>query len=207
MQIVLALFFIYMKKVFRIFIISLLMIFVWPFFLYKKYGNKRYRLENRTIIVANHYSTWDPFYIYMIYGGKKKITFITIKEAKKRFFAGFFTWLFDCIFIDLESNHVLFIRQCMRVLKNDGILCIFPEGYYNPRKYGFLDFKPSFVFLSTKAKANVLPLYIYPESTIFRRSKIYIGDVIPWEKLNEYDDFDCAAMYVQSKVMDYSFLV
>lgn len=179
------------------------MIFLWPFFLYKVYGRKDYRLEGRTIIVANHYSTFDPFFIYMIYW-KQHIRFITIKETKKRLLSRFATWLFDCIYIDHSSNHVLFFRQCLKVLKEDGVLCIFPEGGINPRKEGFFEFKPVFVLLAKRTNAKILPLYIYPELTAFKRSKIYVGDVISPEEISQYEDVEYACAFVQSKIMDYS---
>jgi len=179
------------------------MIFVWPFFLYKRYGRKDYRLEGRTIIVANHYSTFDPYFIYMIYR-RKKIHFITIVETKKRLLSRFATWLFDCIFIDNKSNHVLFFRQCVNVLKNDGILCIFPEGCINPQRAGFFDFKPAFILLAKRTNAKILPIYIYPELTAFKRSKLYIGDIIAPEEIKKYDDVEYACAFVQSKIMDYS---
>jgi 1-acyl-sn-glycerol-3-phosphate acyltransferase len=179
------------------------MIFLWPFFLYKRYGRKDYKLEGGTIIVANHYSTFDPYFIYMIYR-KKRIYFVTIKEAKKRLLSRLATWLFDCIFIDNESNHVLFFRQCVKVLKNDGILCIFPEGEINPQKAGFFDFKPAFILLAKRTKSKILPLYIYPELVAFKHSKIYIGDVITCEEISKYEDVEYACAFVQSKIMDYS---
>ena len=179
------------------------MIFLWPFFLYKRYGRKDYRLEGRTIIAANHHSTFDPFFIYMIYR-KKRIHFITIKETKEKLLSRLAVWLFDCIFIDQNSNHVIFFRQCMRVLKDDGVICIFPEGFVNPRRGSFLSFKPSFILLAKHAKAKILPIYIYPELFFFKKTKVYIGDVIPPEEIAQYEDNEVACAYVQSKILDYS---
>ena len=55
-----------MRVVMRYITICIFLFFAWPYFLYKKYGNTAYKLEKRTIIVANHYSTFDPFFIYLI---------------------------------------------------------------------------------------------------------------------------------------------
>ena len=197
-------FFIYdMKIVFRYFCIGLFLFFTWPFFLYKKYGNKKYKLQGRTLIVANHYSNFDPFFIYLIYG-RKKIYFVTIIETKKKLLSRFVTWLFDCLFIDYNSSNFGFFKQCLEILKNDGIICIFPEGAINPRKRGFFEFKNSFIFLAKKTNANVLPLYIYPALSFFKKSKVYIGDIITPQTLSQYDDLDVASIYVLSKIMDYS---
>ena len=52
-----------MKKILRILFIGLFLFFAWPFFLYRRYGNLAYRPSGNTIIVSNHYSTFDAFFI------------------------------------------------------------------------------------------------------------------------------------------------
>ena len=193
----------YMKKILRFIIVSVLMAIFWPYFLYKKYGIINYKLENKTIIVSNHYSTFDAFFIYLMFR-KKKIYFVTITETKKKILSRFLTWLFDCLFIDYNSANVSFFRKTIEILNNDGIICIFPEGEINPRKYGFFDFKASFVYFAKKTNSKILPLYIYPEVAFFKKSKIYIGDVVTPDEINAFSTLNEASMYVQSKIMDYS---
>ena len=195
-----------MKKVLRSFLVGLFLVFTWPYFLYRKYGNAKYKPENRTIIVANHYSDFDPFFIYLIFR-KQRLRFVTITAVKKKLTSRFVTWLFDCLYIDYQSKNLQFFKDCLRFLKNDGVLVIFPEGAVNPRKAGFFDFKASFVLFARKTNANILPLYIYPELRAFKRTSVYSGDPIRPEEYLGYEDDYCAATHVQSKVMDYSFLV
>ena len=182
--------------------VGLFLLFCWPFFLYRKYGNKDYKLENRTIIICNHYSTFDAFFIYLVYG-KKKIYFVTITETKKRYLSRFVTWLFDCLFIEFEGVNLGFFKQAISILNNDGIICIFPEGVINPRKYGFFDFKCSYIYFARKTNAKILPLFLYPELKAFKRSKLYIGDVINVEDYAQYD-MEGASTFIQSKIMEYS---
>lgn len=194
-----------LRKILRVLTIIIVMVFAWPYFLYKKYGNIGYKLENKTIIVANHYSTFDPFFIYLIYR-RKKIHFVTIIDTKKKILSRYVTWIFDCLFIDYDSKNISFFKKTIDILKNDGIICIFPEGVVNIRKYGFFDFEKSFIYFCLKSKANILPLYIYPEMKLFRKSKIYIGDIVKYEKIKEINDYEKSAIYVQNKVMEYSLL-
>lgn len=72
-----------MKKILRFVISGLFLLLLWPFFLYKRYGDTTYKLTKRTIIISNHYSNFDPFFIYLIYGINKKIHFVTIVETQK----------------------------------------------------------------------------------------------------------------------------
>lgn len=182
------------------------MFVAWPFFLYRKYGNTAYRLEGKTIIVCNHYSTFDAFFIYLIFG-REKIHFVTIAETKKRCLSRFVTSIFDCLFIDYETTNFGFFKRCIDILEKDGVICIFPEGEINPCKVGFFDFKNSFMFFAKKTGAKILPLYIYPELQAFKRSSVYIGEVIGNEEYGRYATYEQATAFVQSKIMEYGNIV
>ena len=195
-----------MKKILRILFIGLFLFFAWPFFLYRRYGNLAYRPSGNTIIVSNHYSTFDAFFIYLMYG-KRRIYFVTIVNVKERCLSRFVTWLFDCLYLDYTKTNYTFFKQCISILRQDGIICIYPEGEINLLKFGFLEFKSSFLILAKKTGASILPIFIYPEYMPFRRTKLYSGDIIGPEEYGIYEDLDEAAMFVQSKIMDYSFRV
>ena len=68
----------------------------------------------------------------------------------------------------------------------------------------FFDFEKSFIYFSLKAKDQILPLYIYYELSFFKKSIVYIGNIIPYKKIEEINDLENAATYVQSKIMEYS---
>lgn len=195
-----------MKRILRVIIVSIFLLFTWPYFLYKKYGNIIQKIEGRTVIISNHYSTFDPFFIYLLYF-KKKITFATIIDAKKKLLSRFVTWLFDCVYINYETNNIQFVKKCLKLLQADGILCIYPEGFINPRKFGFLEFYKSYLLLSEKTKSSILPIYIYPELRPFKRTKLYIGDIISYEEYMKYPDYEERNAYFQGLIMDYSFKV
>ena len=193
-----------MKKIIRLLLACLFWLLLWPYFLYKKYGNADYTLTKRTIIISNHYSNFDAFFIYWIYGRSKKIHFVTIAETKKKLWSRFITWLFDCLYIDSNTNNLVFLKQCIRILNDDGIICIFPEGYVNQRKYGFLEFQASYVFLARKTQAVILPLYIYPELSFFQKTRIYVGEPLKTHDYSHIADRDEVSVYIQSRVMDYA---
>ena len=196
-----------MKKILRLIISCLFLLLLWPFFLYKKYGNKDYTLTDRTIIISNHYSNFDAFFIYWMYGRNKTIHFVTIAETKKKLWSRFITWLFDCLYIDSTTANMKFFREGVRILNDDGIICIFPEGYVNHRKYGFLDFQASFVFFARKTQASILPLYIYPQISFFKKTRIYVGAPIEPHEYSHIVDRDEASMHIQSRVMDYAVII
>lgn len=196
-----------MKKILRLVLSCFFLFLFWPFFLYKRYGNTRYKLTGRTIIISNHYSNFDAFFIYWIYGRNKTIHFVTIAETQKKLWSKFITWLFDCLYIDNTSINMAFFKKCFQILNDDGIICIFPEGYVNHRKYGFLDFKASYVFMARKTQSIILPLYIYPQISFLKKSMIYIGEPLKTKDYNNIADRDVASMHIQSLIMEYASII
>ena len=195
-----------MKKLLRIFFVGFFLIFAWPFFLYKRYGNLSRNLQGNTIIVSNHYSTLDPFFLYLTFR-KRQIRFVTIIDVKKKLLPRFIAWLFNSLYLDYSKTNFTFFKQCIGILRGNGVICIYPEGEINLLKFGFFEFKPSFILLAKKTSATILPVFIYPEYMPFRHTKLYIGEPLTKEIYGAYSDEEEAAVFVQSKIMEYSLLV
>ena len=197
-----------MRLIVRWLIIVLCLIFLWPFFLLKKLNNKvNYKKVHKTIFVANHYSNADSFYIYLAFGFKNKIRFVTYGGVKKKLITRILCWAFDCIYVSENAlENVKTIKECMDYLNKGGNIAIFPEGVINPTKYSFFVFSKSFCYLARKTHSKILPLYIYPNSGI-KISYLYVGELITPETLAEMGDDESASIRIQSKIMDYSVLV
>lgn len=197
-----------MRNLLRQLFVCLFLFLFWPFFLIKKYGKKDVDFLNNSLIIANHYSNLDPFYIYLLVKNKKRIYFITNEGVKNNFFTRNFTKLFNCLYVSEDNNASNFValKKAIKVLKEGAVVVIFPEGFIRPVKNGFFDFNEGFVFLARKAKSNIYPLFIYPEPNIFKRTKVYINDCINIENLKDKDD-TFIAMYFQSIVIESSFKI
>lgn len=114
-----------------------------------------------------------------------------------------------CFFVRLSVRrtgkpNLGFFKQATKILSNGGVVCIFSEGFVNPRKYGFFDFKASYILLAEKSDAKILPIYLYPDLTVFKRSRIYIGTPVSRQKYGKYTDKDEASTYIQSMIMEYA---
>ena len=142
-----------------------------------------------------------------MYGRNKKIHFVTIAETKKKLWSRFVTWLFDCVYIDSTTANVSFFKECIHILNDDGFICIFPEGFVNHRKYGFLDFQASYIYFARKTQATILPLYIYPQLTLFKKTLIYVGTPVETKDYGHIIDRDIASMHIQSRVMNYAAII
>lgn len=152
---------------------GLFLIPTFPFFFYKTYGNKKIILKPNTILISNHYSNFDPFFIQMRFLFKE-IRFVTLRDVKKKLHLRIIAWLFNAIYVDPSRPDITFFKEAVRELKKGSIICIFPEGVVNPRKYGFFDFKMGYLSLAYKAGSNIVPIYLYPALKVFKRSKIHI---------------------------------
>ena len=193
-----------MKKILRILIIIILYIFLWPFLLKTIKGNQKYQLKNKRIIIANHYSNWDAFLIKTLFI-RKKIRFVTISTVKKNPMTHFLAWLFDSIYIDVESHYNLnYFKECIKELNNEGIICIFPEGIINTRGYGFFEFKTSYLLIAKKTEANILPIYLEPSKKAFKKSVMYIGEELTNEMFLKDKSIEDLNYEVLGLFMEYS---
>ena len=193
-----------MKAITRFFLFLIIGAFAWPFLLVEKKGKKDYRLEGNTIIIANHYSDIDPALIYFAFFGQKKITFVTHVGVKKNCWTHLLTWAFDCLYVDYETINVAFFKDSVRLLENGGVLCLFPEGVINPRKYGFFDFSRSYVMLARRAHSKILPLFLYPQEKMFKKSLVYVGDALGEERYLAEGSIENINAYFQSQIMLYN---
>ena len=196
------------KRIIRSIFVGLFLFFFWPFFLYRKYGKKDIYFEDGSTIIANHYSDFDPFFIYLLARNRNRLFFITNAEVKKKWITRIFCSLFDCLYVEEDEGfkNVRPIFDAIKKLKEGKVMVIFPEGVIRPTKEGFFEFNKGFVFISRKANSTIYPLYIYPDLLPFKRTKIYINEPIPFKTIEKKDDLT-AAFYLQSIVMDSSFKV
>ncbi|MBQ6946950.1 MAG: 1-acyl-sn-glycerol-3-phosphate acyltransferase [Clostridia bacterium] len=83
--------------------------------------------ENGPLIVcANHISYFDPVFIGLAI--KEPLRFIAKKEVCKVPVFGWFLQKIGAFPVDREGKDLKAIRTCMSIVKNNGILGIFPEG-------------------------------------------------------------------------------
>lgn len=188
-----------MKTILRLLLTLIFLTFTFPFFIVVVLGQNKYKLKENTIIIANHYSNFDPFLIQLIFPFKK-IRFVALKDTKRKIHLKFITWLFNAIYVDQESYDFSFIKSALKLLQKGEILCIFPEGVVNPSKFGFFDFKKSYLFLAKRANSTILPIYIYPRLNFFRKNILYVDSEIT---LNNADDVNKVNFNIMLNYIDY----
>lgn len=162
-------------------------ILFWPFirllFPVKIVGKENLKKVDKksAILICNHLSNADPVLIASYI--RRKISFLAKREIFKNKLAGWFFRSIGIIPIDRENIDIKAIKSALTVLKNDGVLGIFPEGTRNKKDEELKEIKNGCCMFAIKAKVPVVPIIIQKRAQIFRKTKITIGE--PFE-LSEF---------------------
>jgi len=152
------------------------------FFRFKVIGKEKIPKDGKVIVCANHISLLDP--IALAISIPRPINFMAKKELFENKFSKWLIGNLGAFPVDREGSDLSAIRNSMKVLKNNGILGIFPEGkrVYEP---DIKNAKPGIGIIAVKAQAPVIPIYIDSKYRIFGKVLIKVGDPIKVDKYHK----------------------
>ena len=130
--------------------------------------------KGRAILSVNHRSNWD----YVLFGinSTTKYRVLAKKELFRSKFFGFILRNFGGIEIDREANDINAIKTCMKVLKDDKKLLVFPEGTrLKDESLVMGEIKSGLALIAIKTKTPIVPVWVRNKPKLFRRSIYYIG--------------------------------
>ena len=84
--------------------------------------------------------------------------------------------------IDRENLDLTTIKKIIKVLKDDGVLGIFPEGTRNRTNEILLPFKEGTTMFAERTDSPIIPLIIEKKPKLFRRNKIIIGEPLKMDR-------------------------
>lgn len=160
-------------------IITLLRVIFLILFRVEKVGEKNIPKEGAYIVCANHRSNWDP---PILVSSIKRISYIMAKE--ELFKNNFIKWIAKkcCVFpvkrgkMDIES-----MKFALKVLKDEQILVIFPEGTRNGmEKNGRA--QNGTAFMALKTGVPVIPVGIQGTLKPFHKVKLNYGKPLDFSK-------------------------
>ncbi len=168
------------------------------------YRVKKTGLENLEgegyIICSNHINYLDAAAIVLL--NKKKIRFVAKSDLYRFPIISFLGHIFDVIPIKRGKNDLASIKMCLKALKNNEILGIFPEGTRKGIEKN-VKVKNGAVFLAEKAKAKIVPVGI--SGTFKPFSKVYINYGKPIDitqfKSDDPNWIDEASNYVMEQII------
>ena len=164
---------------FRIFVKWCVKIFTLIVFRVKTYGQENIEKDKPYIMCANHISNWDALTIYT---ATKREMFVMAKE--EMFVNKFVCWFckkMNVFPVKRGKQDIDSIKKSLKVLKDNKILLIFPEGTRNGmKKNGKIQNGPA--YLAARSGVEVLPVRIEGNFKPFRRMKIHYGKPLDFTK-------------------------
>lgn len=124
--------------------------------------------ENGLLIVSNHQTYFDPFWICIPI--KRNLRFMTWDEPFKWFFIGELLRKLGCFPVSLKrGGGIKSLKEALKVLEDGATLVIFPEGEREFTDGDLLKFKTGAVRLALKANVPILPVTIRGGNKIWAR--------------------------------------
>ena len=158
--------------------------------------------EGAYIICANHINYLDAAAIVLF--NKRKVNFVAKEDL---FTHGILFWLghlFDAIPIKRDMQDIEAMKRCLKVLKNDELLGIFPEGTRKGmEKNGKA--KNGAAFMAIRSGVKIIPTGIHGTFKPFSKVYINYGEPIDLsEYKNQKDKLDEATDIVMNKIKELS---
>jgi 1-acyl-sn-glycerol-3-phosphate acyltransferase len=151
----------------------------YPFFMFlyhpKIIGKEKLNIKEGYILVGNHTAYLDVF--LLIAANKRKIHFFTkIELFNTKIKNSFFTSM-GCIPVDRKKKNNGSILEGVKVLNEEKVVGIFPEGTYNRTDKIIMPFKYGAVAMAQKTNKALIPFAIVGRYQIFgKRVKIIFGE-------------------------------
>ena len=134
------------------------------------------------VVIANHRHALDP--VVMAMGiPKHQIVFLAKKElaGNSRFRRNLLTDL-HCILVSRHETDMEAMRSCMKAVKMNKILLIFPEGTRH-HEGQMEQIENGTSLIAMRSKAPIIPIYFDRKLSWFRVTNLYVGEPIPYDDL------------------------
>lgn len=153
------------------------------FFRMEVVGAEKFPRERPVIVFSNHRNNWDPFILACHV--KRPIHFMAKAELFKNPILGFLLRKIYAFPVNRGFADRQAIKNAMKVLENNQVLGIFPEGTRNPSG-NLMNPEPGIALLAVKNK-NVLlvPAALKGGYNPFSRIKLIFGDPYQPKKIDE----------------------
>ena len=138
-------------------------------------GKDNIEIDGKFILTSNHTHVFDPVILAVVF--PRQIHFMAKKELFKNKILKFVFTKLGAFPVSRNETDLTAIKNALRLLKEDKILGIFPEGT-RVKEFDIKNAKAGTALLSVKSKSPVLPIYIEGNFKIFSKIKVYIGKPI-----------------------------
>ena len=142
---------------------------------------ERLRREPPFLLIANHRHALDP--VVMAMGvPKHQVVFLAKKELGKNPFIRKVLTRLHCIMVDRHNTDMEAMRACMKAVRANRILLIFPEGTRH-HEGQMEQIETGTALIAMRSRVPVIPVYFAGKLAFFRRTHLYVGEPISCEDL------------------------
>lgn len=145
----------------------------------KTYGQENIEKGKPYIMCANHTSNWDPPILYT--ATKREMYMMAKEELFKNKFIYWVAKKTNIFPVKRGKQDIESIKKSLKVLKDNKILAIFPEGTRNGiKKRGKIQNGPA--YLAARTGVEVIPVRIEGNFKPFYKVKLYYGKPLDFSK-------------------------
>lgn len=143
------------------------------------HGREHIIMDEKLIICSNHMNVLDPIIVGIIF--PRQIFFMAKKELFENSFVRAFVTKLGTFPVDRKETDITAIKTALKILKNNGVLGIFPEGT-RVKKFDLENAKAGTAMISIKSKSRILPMYVEGNYKLFSKINVYIGEPISFDE-------------------------
>lgn len=146
-------------------------------------GKKKIDKKGKLILAFNHYSMLDVIILSLHI--RRTIIYVAKKELYKNKFLKWFFNVLNVIPIDRNNFDLSTTKKIFKILKEQKVLGIFPEGTRNKTNEIMLEFKEGVTLFAEKTSTPVIPIVLVRKPKFFRLNKVIVGEKMYFENGNK----------------------
>ena len=159
-------------------------------------GSSNIPNDGGVVLAGNHKSIFDCALVMS--STKRVVRFIAKKELLDSKL-GFLFKSMGIIPVDRNKKNKSAVNEAIEVLKNNGVIGIFPEGTFNKTEYITLPFKMGAIKMASESNSKIVPFAIVGEYRFLRKNiKIIFGK--PY-KIKDKNDLKKENITLMNKVI------
>ena len=154
------------------------------FFPYRVTGRENIPTDGAAVLCSNHVSMIDPVFIAM--ATRRYIRYISKKELFENRFTNWFFRHMGMFPVARGETDMTAMRTMMSVLKEGGVLGIFPQGHRYPQDDN-RTLESGVAIVALRARVPVIPIHVRGPVRMFHRNEIHIGKPVMLDDLRRID--------------------
>ncbi len=164
-------------------------------------GEENIPAEGGFVVVANHRSYWDPFFIALKVV-PRRMSIMAKKELFKNPIVARFVSYFGAFPVDRGAGDTGAVDRAVQDVKDGKVLMIFPEGTRS-HEAEMLRFKSGAAHIIAQTGGRVLPMAIDFDGKlrIGHKVRVHIGKVLTPEELGFDGEYSLGAVRKATKVL------